>query len=104
MGGTFISLRLNHVECSELKTSAPYRAFGNAKRRVQGRFNHAGREYALWVTDPAYERRFLSKLDGDYRINQCYLTISLGEEYNKAVYKLIAGIIELDGTQTHERI
>lgn len=98
MGGISSSLRFIRSEYLLLKVFAPGEAFGNAKRRVQGRFNHAGRDYALWVTDPVYERRFLSKLDGDYRIDQCYLTISLGEEYDKAVYKLIAGIIELDGT------
>jgi len=91
------SLRLIGVEEFTLRVFAPGEAFGNAKRRVQGRFVHAGRGYSLWVTDPTYERRYLSKLDGTYRIGVCHLTISLGEPYGGAFYKLIAAIIEPDG-------
>ena len=68
-------------------------AFGNTKRRVQGRFQHAGREYTLWVTDPGWERTYLTKLDGTYDVGECHLTISLGEPYQDACYKLIAAII-----------
>ena len=71
----------------------PGEAFGNNKRRVQGRFRHAGQEYALWVTDPGFERAYLAKPNGIYDINECYLTISLGEPYQDACYKLIAAII-----------
>ena len=52
------------------------------------------REYAFWVTDPRYEKRYLAKLDGSYRIGECCLTISLGEPYKGSFYKLIAAIIE----------
>lgn len=91
------SLRLLHVSAlrvSVLKTGEP---FGNPKRRVQGCFRHAGSEYHLWVTDPVFERQFLSKPDGDYRRGETFLTVSLGEPYNEACYKLIAAIIERDG-------
>ena len=91
------SLRLIRVEDVALDVVAPGEAFGNAKRRVRGRFVHAGRDYALWVTDPVYERRYLAKLDGTYRIGECHLTVSLGEPYQGAIYKLIAAIIEPDG-------
>ena len=60
------------------------RGIGNNKRRVQGRFRHAGQEYALWVTDPGWERTYLAKLDGIYDIGECFLTISLGEAYQDA--------------------
>ena len=73
--------------------SRPGEAFGNDKRRVQGRFRHAGREYALWVTDPGWERTYLAKLNGTYDIGGCYLTVSLGEPYGDACYKLIAAVI-----------
>ena len=88
------SLRLIHVERLELEVFSPGEAFGNSKRRVQGRFSHAGKGYALWVTDPGYERRYLAKLDDTYDLGECYLTISLGEAYKDACYKLIAAIIE----------
>lgn len=90
------SLRLLHLDRLELQVFAPGEAFGNAKRRVQGRFLHAGVEYALWVADPVYEREYLAKLDGPYCIGECYLTISLGEQYEGFCYKLIAAIAQCD--------
>ena len=90
------SLKLIHVEKLDLSVFKPGEAFGNMKRRVQGRFRHAGSRYHLWVTDPVYERRYLAKLDGDYRIGECFLTISLGEPYGDALYKLIASIMTGD--------
>lgn len=87
------SLKLIHVDGLELSVFKPGEAFGNNKRRVQGRFRHAGNGYGLWVTDPVYERRYLGKLDGDYRIGECFLTVSLGEPYDGACYKLIASVI-----------
>ena len=45
------------------------------------------------VTDPGWERTYLAKLNGTYDIGACYLTISLGEPYEDACYKLIAAII-----------
>ena len=87
------SLQLIRVDKLELSVFKPGEAFGNMKRRVQGRFMYAGERYGLWVTDPTYERRYLAKLDGSYRIGECFLTVSLGERYGDACYKLIASII-----------
>ena len=87
------SLKLVCVDTLQLAVFKPGEAFGHTKRRVQGRFMHAGRRYFLWVTDPVYERRYLAKLDGDYRIGECFLTVSLGESYGGAIYKLIAAVI-----------
>ena len=95
-GAVADSLRLIHVEGLRLGVGRPGEAFGDDKRRVQGRFTHAGREYALWVTDPGYERRYLAKLDGVYALGACHLTISLGEPYRDACYKLIAAIVADD--------
>ena len=90
------SLRLVHVERLNLVVFNPGEAFGNSKRRVQGQFVHAGKGYKLWVTDPEYERAYLAKLDGTYDIGGCYLTISLGEPFEGACYKLIAAIIRAE--------
>lgn len=87
------SLQFIQVPRLELSVFAPGEAFGNAKRRVQGRFDHAGNPYALWVTDPGYERAYLAKLNGSYELGKCFLTISLGEPYQGDCYKLIAAII-----------
>ena len=91
------SLRLIHVERLTLAVFSPGEAFGNRKRRVQGRFSHADRDYALWVTDPDYERAYLAKLNGVYEIRDCYATVSFGEPYQGACYKLIAAVMEVDG-------
>ena len=90
------SLRLVHVERLNLSVFSPGEAFGDSKRRVQGQFTHAGTEYRLWVTDPGYERAYLAKPDGVYTIGECYLTISLGEPFEDAFYKLIAAIIRAE--------
>ena len=87
------SLRLVHLEALSLSVVRPGEAFGNAKRRVQGRFTYAGFDYWLWVTDPIYERRYLAKLDGEYHIGECFVTVSLGEPFGDACHKLIAAII-----------
>ena len=91
------SLRLIHAERVKLAVFKPREAFGSRKRRVQAQFRHCGTDYALWVTDPAYERKYLAKLNGVYHIGECYLTISLGEPYEGACYKLVAAIIEATG-------
>lgn len=88
------SLRLIRVDTMTLSVFKPGEAFGNPKRRVQGWFKHAGVEYHLWVTDPAYERKYLGMKDGEYKIGESYLTISLGEPHEGYCYKLIAAIIE----------
>lgn len=87
------SLRLLLADRVRIEVVTSGGAFGNSKRRVQGRFRHAGQEYALWVTDPDFERAYLARPNGTYSISECYLTISLGEPYQDACYKLIAAII-----------
>lgn len=92
--GLTSSLRLLRVDQLTLSVFKPGEAFGNPKRRVQGCFVHHGTEYRLWVTDPDYERAYLLKPDGEYQIGESYLTVSLGEPYNDACYKLVAAIME----------
>jgi hypothetical protein len=88
------SLRLVRVPRLTLSVLTPGEAFGNSKRRVQGRFVHHGSEYRLWITDPSYERTYLAKPDGDYEVGESFLTVSLGEPFKDACHKLIAAILE----------
>ena len=97
LSGVESSLRLIRVDALELAVFAPGEAFGSGKRRVQGRFQHAGSSYALWVTDPTWERPYLSQPDGSHEIGECCLTVSLGEPFGDACYKLIAAVIPLAG-------
>lgn len=94
--GLASSLRLILVDGMSLAVFSPGEAFGNPKRRVQARFGFAGVTYRLWVTDPVYERHYLAKPDGVYAVGESYLTVSLGEPYNNACFKLVAAIIERD--------
>ena len=88
------SLRLIRVNDLELYVSRPGKDFGNNRRSVQGRFQHAGTDYWLRVTDPVYERQYLQKPEGHYPIEESFLTISLGEPWKGYAYKLIAAIIK----------
>ena len=88
------SLRLIAVNFVMVDVFSPGEAFGNPKRRVQGHFRHHGAEYRLWITDPQYEREYLAKPNGHYEIGESFLTVSLGEPFNDACYKLIAAIVE----------
>ena len=88
------SLALIHIVELRLRVFAPGSAFGDAKRRVQASFEHGATRHRLWVTDPTSERRFLAQPDGEHRMGECYLTVSLGEPFNHACHKLVAAIIE----------
>lgn len=86
------SLRLIRVD--HLTLSVFESGLGKPKRRVQGRFRHEGKDYWLWVTVPQYEQAYLARPDDDYEIGESFLTVSLGEPFNGACYKLTAAIIE----------
>jgi len=88
------SLVLIPLDELRLAVFSPGQAFGNTKRRVQARFTYAGTEYHLWVTDPGYERKYLSQPNGEHQLGQCYLTVSLGEPWEGHCYKLVAAILE----------
>lgn len=88
------SLKLIRVDEVRLQVFAPSRAFGNSKRRVQARFQFDDNDYALWVTDPDIERHYLAHEDGPYDLDECYLTISLGEPFNENCYKLVAAVMK----------
>jgi hypothetical protein len=87
------SLKLIKVNSIMLHVFSPGTAFGNPKRRVQGRFRLAGTSYHLWVTDPEIEREYLSKDNGQYPSGPSFLTISLGEPFNNYSQKLIAAVM-----------
>lgn len=87
------SLYLLRVEDLVLSVFAPGEKFGNRKRRVHGEFHHRGVPYHLWVTDPEIAKTYLAKPDGRYPIGPCFVTVSLGEQYEGYCYKLIAAVI-----------
>ena len=88
------SLTLIRIDGLRLRTFAPSKGFGNNKRRVQALFEFDGVKYRLRVTDPVYERRYLAHPDGEHQLDECFLTVSLGEPFKDACYKLVAAIME----------
>lgn len=87
------SLRFVHVDRLKISVSAPYTLFGDSNLRVKGEFRYAGKRYRLSVTDPVAEGPYRQKGDGEYQLGARYMTISLGEPWHEARYKLIAAII-----------
>lgn len=87
-----------------VRVFAPGTDVGSRKRRVQVVFRFKGIPYKLWVTDPVIERIYLQKPDGDYRVGECYATISLGEPHTDGYcYKLVAALITPDMVNRLER-
>ncbi len=96
------SLCLIYVPEFTLMVFAPSEAFGNPKRRVQGKFHYRKVRYQLWVTDPIIEREYLARENGAYHLTECCLTISISEPFTKSGqedqfrYKLVAAVIQRD--------
>lgn len=73
-----------------------YKDFSNDERgKLRIKITHKEVVYDFPVTDP----EFLSKKESfngtEQKMDECYLTISLGEELDEWHYKLIAGVIEM---------
>ena len=85
------SLKLIHVD----KLSLRVFTFRNSRPRVRGRFRFGDNYYALRVTDPDIESTYSKRENGNYNLDDCYLTISLGNPFKDGnCYKLIAAVIE----------
>ena len=92
-GGLTNSLYLVRVPAIRLRVFRPNANFGDPRLRVQGQFEYRGQPYWLRVTDPGYERTYQARGEGEYMLDECCLTISLGEAFQRNCYKLIAAII-----------
>ena len=83
------SLKLIYANSLQIKVFCYYN-----KRRVQAQFRYADEDYEIWVTDPIIEQEYLMREDGNYRLRNIYLTISLGEpNEDNFCYKLVAAVI-----------
>ena len=92
------SLRLIQLDEIVLHVEPKAPDFNNAKLIVRASFSYQGQSYRLDVTDPEYEREYLGKGAGDYRLHSVVACISLSEPHTNQngetfAYKLIASII-----------
>jgi hypothetical protein len=91
--GSLYFLRLAHLRLQVFSSGA---ALGKPQRRVLAVFSYGGVEYGFWVTDPYIESKYLASRDGEYHLDECFVTVSLGESFEGYCYKLIATIITPD--------
>ena len=65
----------------------------DGKKKARTLFNFNNVWYNLSVTDPAAERRFFRKGEGEYPLARPYLCVSLGEPLKGYCYKLAAAVM-----------
>ena len=68
----------------------------SGRRRLYGSFSFDATDYKLSVTDPECESRWFREGNGDYLIEESFLTISLTQPFKGNCYKVIAAVIEKD--------
>jgi hypothetical protein len=88
------SLALIEVKDLELRLGVEGAYFGNPRRKVRAHFVYKDTEYVFAVTDQNIEMRFTDKPAGySETLPVARLCLSIGEPYQGACYKLVAGIL-----------
>lgn len=68
-------------------------------QKVQAEFGLNGRRYDLRVTDPEIERHWSKMKNAERQVSEARLCVSLGENHDGFVYKLVAAVITSKTTQ-----
>lgn len=68
-----------------------------ARRRVRAKFTLKGNQYWMSVTDPEIGDFYLTRGDGDYRLGEAALCISLVEVWNGFAFRVVASVIAPEG-------
>lgn len=87
-----VSLYLIKVEYLHLRVGRKTTDYPDSKRAILGQFFYHGTLYRMDVTDPEIEFKYLNQPDGQYRLDNPVLCISLGDLYQGNFYKLIAAV------------
>ncbi len=70
-----------------------YRDDYQGKLKIRCKFIYSGYKYDLPVTDVKFKEQYSQNVNILQNINNYYLTISVGVEFNGLYYKLVAGVI-----------
>ncbi|MEU5402772.1 hypothetical protein ABZ348_26130 [Streptomyces sp. NPDC005963] len=100
-GTVMESLKLIRVDGATIHVDQPWS--NDARPTVRAHFHHAGSFYSLKVTDPVCEERFRGRGIGRYSLSDSFLTISLSEEFEGYLYKLVAAVIECAEVEPNSR-
>jgi hypothetical protein len=75
----------------EISVAAEGSNYGNNKLSARAAFTYNGVRYALKITDPELEQRYIARGAGNHDAPELgYFTVSLSEPFNGDAYKLIA--------------
>ena len=89
------TLRLVRVPGLQISVFEYWMKHGVHKRQVRARFMYNNQEYGLKVTDALYEKELKKMGDGEYELDECYVTISIVGPYDDGKrYGLVAAIIK----------
>lgn len=87
------SLYLVRPEKLVLSVRAEPTMEGSSRRKVRASFSLSGADYKIGVTDPVIQRQLLAGKDGDTKIKDALMCVSLAGAFNGYGYKLAAGIV-----------
>ena len=92
LGGKNDRVRINtavNYSLALIKTSLTIKVIDG---KLRGEFSLDGIEYNLSITDQNIIKNFSKKGGKNYQLGQCFMCISLGEEFHYYYYKLIASV------------
>ncbi|MEV6231220.1 hypothetical protein AB0L88_25515 [Saccharopolyspora shandongensis] len=88
------SLKLIWVDVVKMEVSPAHPMSNTMRPTVRAHFQYGGLDYAVKVTDPVCEEKFRARGLGEYWLGESFLTVSLSEEFQGNLYKLVAAIVE----------
>ena len=89
-GRSLFLIRPNELRFIVIDEQGPNRL---PRRRVRAAFEYGGKQYRLSLTDPAPEKAYLDRPEGEYPIGEAIMCVSLSEAYEGFGYKLAATVI-----------
>lgn len=69
-----------------------------AKTKVRASFSHSGHQYKFVVTDPVIKRKYMTRINQTFDVDEAIICVSLGEvlRSRRCAYKLVATVFAPD--------